>query len=487
MSTADRQRDRRAVSRAATQRTQLPGLFAPTKGDPETVRLLQAMRERLEVREGERGNPYERVVTRRDLVQLGLVEPTQVAAPALTRPLLPPGVVINTPTGPAVVPLDEFANQIRSTRLFADLMKGTSDPTRFDDLPQRVREIVLSDLGAEAQKRGADIRRLDQKIQSAQESFAQSVTTITAAVQGAVAGVRQVQFASATANRATAGQVTQVTARLDNFNGGGATVEQSMTAVADRATGLEAKYTVKVTAGGAVAGFGLASTSNTAGASSAFIIQADKFAIVSSSYAGGLDTTPDVTLVPFGVDSSGVYVNAPLNINGTTGINLRSGTAAVGKIKLDSSSHIVVQSTVANRSIGLFGPNGGGMRIDDFTSGGNTEVKILSPNGTPRGYLQALDSGGPTFTVGSNLGQDLQLRGGIGSNNIHLNAAAFAFPGAAKLVVTAYNMEWGTLASAGTGTASFVGANKPGLTGTQNNQWMVITHSGNTFYVPVWQ
>ena len=64
------------------------------------------------------------------------------------------------------------------------------------------------------------------------------------------------QFASASLNRATAGLVTTITARLDNFSGrpGTATVESKMTAIADRATGLEAQYTLKVSAGGAMAG-----------------------------------------------------------------------------------------------------------------------------------------------------------------------------------------------------------------------------------------
>lgn len=93
-------------------------------------------------------------------------------------------------------------------------------------------------------------------------------------------------------------------------------VEQTLKASTDRTTGSEAQYAVKVTAGGAVAGFGLAATDNGAGnASSAFIVQADRFAIVNSSYAGGLTLSPSSANIPFGVDSSGVYINGTVRIN----------------------------------------------------------------------------------------------------------------------------------------------------------------------------
>jgi hypothetical protein len=316
------------------------------------------------------------------------------------------------------------------------------------------------------------------------------VTELQASVATAAAGVRQVSAASASANRAVATSVTQVTARLDNFSGGApgtATVETKMTAIADRATGLEAKYTVKVTAGGAMAGFGLAASDNTAGSAvSAFIIQADKFAIVDSSYAGGLDTTPDVTAVPFGVDASGVYVNAPLNVNGTTGINLRSGGTNVGKIKLDASSNLIIQNTVSNKSILLTGATGlGGLEVDDYSTANTTLFHWYTPTGTKKLHISAPNTAGIATYVASWNGDLVVQAGTVGGNDMGLYAATFSFPGAAKMptgtVTCAYNSSG---AQTGAATATFSGTNKPGAN-TANTWWSIVLN-GTTYYIPVW-
>jgi hypothetical protein len=323
--TLDRARNRARIVATATSRAPLSQLVRPTTGDVAVDRWMSAVQHRLEAREGLH-NPFEKAVTARDLVSFGLATEAQVLNPAPPPPLPKPpsggGIpVANAKGGYDLISVEAFANSIRETSLFKDLMRSANDPSRFDELPAQTRKILLTPLAEEARKRGADIRRLDERIQSVSQSFAQTVTEVTAAVAGAQAGIRQVQFAQATANRSTAGQVTQVTARLDDFDGGGASVEETLSAVADRTTGLEAKYTLKLTAGGAIAGFGIALTNNTAGPSSAFIIQADKFAVVSSSYAGGLDTTPDVANIPFGVDSDGAYVGGNLKVSGKADID----------------------------------------------------------------------------------------------------------------------------------------------------------------------
>lgn len=53
----------------------LPGIPDPGPGpDPQARAVLNALKEIVEVREGRRGNPLDRAVTMRDLVELGLVE-----------------------------------------------------------------------------------------------------------------------------------------------------------------------------------------------------------------------------------------------------------------------------------------------------------------------------------------------------------------------------------------------------------------------------
>jgi len=319
----------------ATQRATLPGLELPRDAAPAQARFNRAVKEHLEVRQGTRGNPYERGLTLRDvdarLQSLGLTVSVSAAVP---RTASGGGVATVGPGGTQTfIPFEALAEKLRSTKLFTDLTRRIDDPARFDDLPERTRALLLEDIAQVRQQADASIRRVDDVIKTATESFAQTVTTVQANISQAAAGVRQVQFASASLNRATAGLVTTITARLDNFSGGApgtATVESKMTAIADRATGLEAQYTLKVSAGGAMAGFGLAATTNAAGnATSAFIIQADKFAIVSSSYSGGLTTSPDVTKIPFGIDGTGIFMTGNVRIDGDL---LVTGTVTTGKL-----------------------------------------------------------------------------------------------------------------------------------------------------------
>lgn len=306
----------------STQRAKLPGLVAPRTGDAAMDRWAQAVTERLEVREGNRGNPWERVVTLRELSQLGL-DPT---AFNLSRDTTG-GVLVQQPGGlMAMVSIDEFTDKIRGTKLYKELLRGLDDPARFDEVPERVRALLLIDIAQEASKRGAEIRRLEEKIQSTEESLAFQVNEVTAAVQGAAAGVRETTYAFANANRATAGKITQVQARLDRFSldgsPGEATLEETLRTIADRTDGLEASYFLKVQveANGStkVAGFGISATSDPAGnQDSAFIVLADKFAVVTPN-----DTIPDpknppLNRIPFGVDSTGVYINGRLRVNAT--------------------------------------------------------------------------------------------------------------------------------------------------------------------------
>lgn len=306
-------RDRNLVrqARAATPKARLPALPPVPMTDPALAVFLNAVKERLEVREGSRGNPFEQVVTQRDLQDLGLSGSQVILTPTGAVG----GVLVQLPGGNyATISVDAFAEGIRQSKLYQDLIRRLDDPVRFDGYPDEVKRILLNSIAEEAAARGADIQRMEHKIQTETRSLAMRVEEVTASVASAAAGVREVAFASADRDRAVAGQVTQVEARLDDV--GGVTVEQAITAVADRATGLEGQYTLKIQAGNKVAGFGLAVTSPTAGAAtSAFIINADKFAVVSGSDTITDPANPPTTRIPFGVDASGVYINGQVRIN----------------------------------------------------------------------------------------------------------------------------------------------------------------------------
>ena len=346
MTSNPRGRDQRAATSQASQRANLPAIQRVRSTDPVMQRFIDAVIERLEVREGERGNPFERTVTFRDLADLGLVDATFFAGRPLTfnRPQgQDGGILVSVPGGGfAPISIEEFADRIRGTRLYQSLMKSLDDPTRFDDLPERVRQILLPDIAAQARLRGAEVREIEHKIQTAQESFAAKVEEVTAAVSGSVAGVRQVAFASATAAEAAAGVSTQIRAALGEpgtFLGNGVTLEQLMFGSATK-TGLYGQYTMKIQAGGAIAGFGLAVDAPIDGpVTSAFLIAADKFAIVAPNYSGGFTNVPPANAIPFGVDTSTgtIYLNGTIRIN-ANGPSLSDLSGLADSVLISSSA-----------------------------------------------------------------------------------------------------------------------------------------------------
>jgi hypothetical protein len=146
------------------------------------------------------------------------------------------------------------------------------------------------------------------------------------------AGVREATYASASANVATAGRVTQVQARLDNFNGGDAgtaTVEQKMSTIASNVTGLSAEYTLKVDAGGIFGGVGLSAhlpADPTKPGYSMFLIAVDRFAMVFPGNVGGADAKR----IPFGIDANGVYFNSDVYLKGNMRIEGGQKTLIAG-------------------------------------------------------------------------------------------------------------------------------------------------------------
>lgn len=307
------------TDRYATRPATLPALPVVRTNDPELQRFVDAVKERLEVREGSRGSPFERVVTFRDLVDAGLPNVAYFGGRVVRRPVeaQQPGVVVTSPNGGyATLSVDEFADKIRDTALYKSLMQRLDDPTRFDFLPNRIKQELLNDLAAEAAARGAQVREIQEAIQSDRESFAKALREVTASVGETVAGVREAAFAYATDTQAVAAVSRQLVARLDDVDGGGVTIEELLYGSASNA-GLLGQYTLKIQAGGALAGIGLAASDIDGAIESAFLIAADKFAIVSPTYSGGLTASPPLANVPFGVDSSGVYIKGTVRINAT--------------------------------------------------------------------------------------------------------------------------------------------------------------------------
>ena len=163
-----------------TGKAKLPALPPVNANDPTLRNWMSAVAERLEVREGSRGNPAERVVTQRELAELeklvGQLSTVQKAGPNDVALTLGKGIT-------AIIPISEFAEAIRRTQLYRDLMASLDDPRRFDYLSSELRALVERSIAQEAAARGADIKRSDIKIQDLDRSIAATVTEITAALR----------------------------------------------------------------------------------------------------------------------------------------------------------------------------------------------------------------------------------------------------------------------------------------------------------------
>lgn len=521
--TNPRARNTGTLGRYASAATRAEPLIKPTVADPGVQRWINAVTQRLEVAEGARSQ-WDEVITRRDLgdelVRVGVV--TQTTG----RPPGGGGVATVRPDGTvAYVSIESFSESIRTTKLFTDLTRRIDDPARFDDLPERTRALLLEDIAQVRQQADASIRRVDDVIKTATESFAQTVTTVQANISSAAAGVRQVAFAQANENRAVAGLVTTITARLDNFTGGApgtATVESKMTAIADRSTGLEAQYTLKVAAGGYVAGYGVASTTNVDGnATSAFIIQADKFAIVDSSYTGGLTNTPASQYVMFAVDAGGVYVKG--NINTTGNARFRgtySGSDGIGAIYANETQAADIGAVVyagavggvlgkATGSTALYGVRGLNSSTGSDAAGVSGETSQASTFG---GFFKSTSASGFGLYAENDLtlvtpGVAFWCNGKMTlDGSLTWNGYAYAVPAGSTTTFMRNDGTWATPAGAtagnqvvkpatgqtitlsgnttGSGTATFTATNKPG--GSTANEWFTVVIDGNTFDIPIW-
>jgi hypothetical protein len=215
---------------------------------------------------------------------------------------------------------------------------------------------------------------------------ASTSATNAASSAGSASTFSQNASASATSAAGSATSAAQnfnsITARLNNIDGAGSgvTVEQKFTAVASDVSGLEGQYTVKIDSNGAVAGFGLASSTTAAGGiTSEFIVNADRFAIM----RGGSNTTP--ATVPFVVQAqpttlndesvpAGVYMADAFIKNGSIE-SAKIGSLSAEKITADfiSSERIEGNSIEASK-----------LKLDSnyMSVNSNNQLQLVTSNGS---------------------------------------------------------------------------------------------------------
>jgi len=159
----------------------LPGLQAVRTGQPSLDRFLEAVRERLEVREGARGDPLEAAVTWRDLRTLGISAPSPVALPNGKA-----GFLTQQSDGTYVaISADELVKRLSGSPGFG----GSTAPTTSNDgaTAYAIREAVSSIIGEEIAKRSAGDLKLEATVAEVQRAIMARIQELTDSIGGPAA------------------------------------------------------------------------------------------------------------------------------------------------------------------------------------------------------------------------------------------------------------------------------------------------------------
>lgn len=326
--------------------------------------------------------------------------------------------------------------------------------------------------------------------QSATAASGSQSAASTSAANAAASETNAAQSETNAAGSATAAAstVNGLTARLNDVNntgsGGAVTVEEAYSVTASNAgdiTDLEGQYSVKIDNNGHVSGFGLSSTTTTSGPTSAFIIRADRFAIIDpSSTANGLGTTsPSTDTVPFVYQSAttlngvsvpaGVYMRSAFIENGSI-VNAKIGNAAIDDAKI----HSLNASKITAGKINTSRLNIDGATITSSVINGVATLIVneISANKVTSGTIATslLDLDGST--ISANASGQIQIKD-LGVDTLKIAGNAVTIPSSAYTTSEVSNTTAQTITWTSSGAPTFVAASW-----TQNGSGQYGNYSG---------
>jgi hypothetical protein len=190
---------------------------------------------------------------------------------------------------------------------------------------------------------------------------------------------------------------SSVTTLSSTVSGNTTSIQTQQTTI----NGIQAKYTVKIDNNGHVSGFGLTSDANNGSPVSAFIVRADKFAIVDpASTANNLTNSPSADAVPFSVVGGAVFIKSAF-IQDASISSAKIGSLAANKITAGNINAAIGINGGSVYGASLFA--GGTVTVNgdgSFTANNPTfsvlggDVDIVAPNFRVR----SLAAGGSLFT-----------------------------------------------------------------------------------------
>lgn len=362
-------------------RAVLPAIPVPPNGDKQTQSFLACIKEIIEVREGRRGSAYEKAVTWRDLWELGLLAGVSGGTTAAVS-------ASQAGTGNSAVTTSIIEAALKKSVFFNQLVSRVGSAEALAHLPAELRRLLSSELTTEARERRADIKVVESKVQSDIESLSYRMETITAGVESAQAGVRQMEYAYADATQALSGAITQVSAALDALGSDVAQAEQIIEATANAIDGLTARWQVRVQAGasGAAVILGVTQSADGQTKTSEFNILADAFNMYSS--------VNGATVQPFQVNANGLYLNTNLYLaesigteelayNAVTVPSQKSGGVASFPIGVDVSDNGGFSSSEGAELVSITIPAAGTPQNNMITVSGRTGVRggeVMNPS-----------------------------------------------------------------------------------------------------------
>jgi len=272
---------------------------------------------------------------------------------------------------------------------------------------------------------------------TADSALSSSITSLSSTVGSNTSAISTEQTTRANADSALSSSISTVSSTVAGHT-------SSISTQATSINGLSAQYTVKIDVNGAVAGYGLASTTTAAGnIVSEFVVNADRFAIM----RGGSNTT--AASVPFIVQASattiggvavpaGVYMTDAFIRNGSI-INAKIADAAIDNAKIASLDAGKINAGTIN------------------TSRLNIDGSTLTSVG---GVLQIANLAVTNAKIG-NLAVDNAKIGNLAVSTLKIQNQAVTFPSAVVTNSTlqgTHNNSFSTYVTVQTLTATFSGA-----------------------------
>ena len=360
----------------SAQPTKIPGIPKPPASlDPEVRKYLEALTEAVEIRLGRKGDPQDRAVTLRELIDSGLADqlratPFDPNNPNIgNRGFTNPTETIRTSVIPQ--PTSFSVNAAYSTiNLSWDFPNykyhnQTEIWSHSSDVLGNATLAGVSTGRVYVDPVGGGVTRYYwiRHINTAGEFGPWNNTSGTIGTTPTDVAFMLTLLTS----QITSSQLaTALATPIGNLP---ANTTQALTAVETEVNGLEAQYTVKIDSNGHVAGFGLATTLLNGTPTSAFIVRADKFAIIDPANTGNnLTNTPSADIVPFVIDSGNTYIKMAMIKD-----------AAITSAKIGSlDAGVISAGTISADRIGANSINASKLHLNN-----STITSVDDANGVP--------------------------------------------------------------------------------------------------------